>query len=270
MESDDGNVRIPAFGGGDRAWSEITSCVAKHFSPFAIEVVERRPAGGDFITVVIGGRASQLGLSDRTTNGVGPYSANRVIRNAIVHVFSKVGTGERDVANLCAVAVHEASHAMGLDHTYQCGDVMSYFLDRCGPRRLLDRDMPCGEEGRRTCGDGGRTQNSFRKLAAMVGLRDREPAPQSPYDDDDRASGNRGDRGNQVSDLGDGGDLDDDSGDAADGGDSGDDDDDDDVLGTNNDSMVVRGRDGYLYRVTQVRSHGRISVVVERIGRAQR
>lgn len=189
VERDGEEVSIPRFGGGDRAWTGIVACVEKAFSPFQIEVVDQRPASGDFITAVIGGHASLLGLDDRSTNGVGPYAPGRVLRNAVVHVFSKVGTGERDVANLCAVTVHEVGHALGLDHTYKCGDVMSYFLDRCGPRRILDVDMPCGEGAPRACGDGEDTQNSFRKLAAAVGLRtpsqpEPEPAPEPAPEDE--------------------------------------------------------------------------------------
>ena len=175
VERDGEEVIIPAFGGGDRAWSKIVACVTRQFSPFRVEVVDRRPGRGDFITAVIGGRASQLGLDDDSTNGVGPYNG-RVIRNAYVYIFSQVGSGERDVANLCAVTVHEVSHSLGLDHTYKCGDVMSYFLDRCGPRRILDVEAPCGETRARRGANGQRTQNSYRQLAARVGLRD-EPDP---------------------------------------------------------------------------------------------
>src|SRR5688572_20831161 len=164
-------TRIPAFGGGDRVWNGIVTCVKGHFAPFQIDIVDRKPSRGDFITAVIGGRASMLGLDDRSTNGVGPYSPTRVLRNAVVHVFSKVGSGERDIRNLCAVTVHETSHAMGLDHTYKCGDIMSYFLDRCGPRKIFDVEAPCGEDSARKCGDGKKTQNSYRKLALAVGLR---------------------------------------------------------------------------------------------------
>jgi hypothetical protein len=178
------DVAIPKFGGGDAAWKGIVGCVKTHFAPFQVEIVDAQPRGGDFITAVIGGRASQLGLDDRSTNGVGPYIPNRVQRDATVHVFSKVGTGERDIQNLCAVTVHEVAHAMGLDHTYKCGDIMSYYLDRCGPRKFLDVAAPCGEFSSRECGTGEKTQNSYRMLASLVGLKN-EPAPEpEPAEDE--------------------------------------------------------------------------------------
>jgi hypothetical protein len=184
VETDDETIDIPKFGGGDRAWAGIVACVKQHFAPFQVDITEARPARGPFITAVVGGLASQLGLDDRVTNGVGPYSGD-VIANATVFIFSKVGTGERDVANLCAVTAHEIAHSLGLDHNTKCGDIMSYWLDRCGPRQFLDVSAPCGERGERTCGDGNDEQNSYRLLAAKVGLRS-SPAGKQPQPDVDQ------------------------------------------------------------------------------------
>jgi len=173
--SDGERVTIPRFGGGDRVWAATVACVKQQFAAFQIEIVDQRPAGHDFITAVIGGRASLLGLDDEQTNGVGPYDGS-VLRGATVHVFSQVGTGERDVANLCSVTAHEVGHALGLEHEYRCGDVMSYFHDECGPERFLDVDAPCGEDAARACGTGDATQNSYRRLAMLVGLKAEAPA----------------------------------------------------------------------------------------------
>ncbi|MBL9012719.1 MAG: matrixin family metalloprotease [Myxococcales bacterium] len=182
------NVAIPRFGGGDRAWTQLVACVKDRFAPFQVTITDRAPAG-DHITAVVGGRASQLGLNDRTTNGVGPYSGE-VIPDATVHVFSKVGTGERDVDNLCAVTAHEIGHALGLDHSNLCGDIMSYHNDECGTQQFLDADAACGETEDRDCANGDATQNSYRRLAALVGLRagaprtGPKPAGAAPTPDD--------------------------------------------------------------------------------------
>jgi hypothetical protein len=181
---DDG-VEIPRFGGGDRTWNAVVACVREHYAPFAVDIVDEQPARGHYITAVIGGRASQLGLDDDSTNGVGEYNGG-VQRDAVVYVFSRVGTGERDVDNLCAVTAHEVGHALGLDHEYYCGDIMSYFLDRCGKRRFIDADARCGEGARRDCSNGEATQNSYRRLGELVGFRDGAgAAPVDPYRDDD-------------------------------------------------------------------------------------
>lgn len=186
-------VEIPRYGGGDVAWGKVVTCVKAQFAPFQLDVVDREPAG-EHITAVVGGLASQLGLDDRSTNGVGPYMPGRIQRNATVHIFSKVGTGERDTQNLCAVTVHEISHALGLDHVFKCGDVMSYYGDRCGARKFLDVTAPCGEFSSRACGTGEKTQNSYRMLVSLVGLKNApkpepepepQPQPQDPWTDED-------------------------------------------------------------------------------------
>lgn len=165
-----GRDDIPRFGGGDRAWAAIVGCVKRQYAPFAVDITDRKPASAPYITAVVGGLASQRGLDDDTTNGVGPYDGG-VIRDAVVNVFSQVGTGETDIENLCAVTAHEVGHALGLDHEVLCGDIMSYYLDQCGARTFMDQDAPCGEDEERACGADGETQNSYRRLAALVGLR---------------------------------------------------------------------------------------------------
>ena len=176
--------RIPAFGGGDRAWHQVVACVRDRYEPFAVDIVDERPRSGHFITAVIGGRASQLGLDDRKINGVSPFTGH-IERDAVVHIFSQVGTGEHDIENLCAVTAHEVGHALGLEHEIYCGDVMSYYDAQCGARTFVDASAPCGEGRARRCQSGARTQDSFRRLGQLVGFRqgapEREREPEDPY-----------------------------------------------------------------------------------------
>jgi hypothetical protein len=175
--TDDG-VEIPAYTGSERTWNAVVACVQKDYAPFQVNIVTQQPSGSH-ITAMVGGRASLMNLDDRTTNGVGPYSG-QIIPNATVHIFSEVGTGPSDVENLCAVTAHEVGHALGLDHEVYCGDIMSYYLDRCGVRHFVDADAPCGETSTRACGGGEQTQNSYRRLGELVGYRDATAQPQRP------------------------------------------------------------------------------------------
>jgi hypothetical protein len=190
-------IEIPRFGGGDRTWQAVVSCVRAQYAPFKVDIVEHKPARGSFITAVVGGNASLLGLDDETTNGVGPFDGN-VEPDAVVHIFSRVGTGEHDVENLCAVTTHEVGHALGLDHEIYCGDVMSYYLDRCGARTFIAAEAPCGETERRRCASGAATQSSYRRLGELVGFRDpaaagTDRANRSGVDDPDIGPTNTGD-----------------------------------------------------------------------------
>jgi hypothetical protein len=186
LSADGARIVIPPYGGDELAWRGTLRCVRDHFAPFDIAIVETPPTGS-FIHVIVGGRASDIGLDDATTNGNGEHVPATVLRSAEAHVFSRVGTGERDIANLCAVAAHEIGHNLGLDHSYFCGDVMSYYHDECGVPRFVDVDAPCGEHESRTCDSGNATQNSYRWLLAKVGARTQVPIdpyvdPRAPID----------------------------------------------------------------------------------------
>lgn len=171
---------MPAFGGSDATWRRSVACVRDKFAPFRVDITDVRPASGEFITVVVGGKASMRGLDDSSTTGVGPYTGD-VIPDAVVNVFSQ-NIGEDNADELCATAAHEIGHALGLDHVHLCGDLMSYYGDACGAERFLDRAAPCGEDEDRDCegDDKGATQNSYRWLAAKVGLRANAAPPPAP------------------------------------------------------------------------------------------
>lgn len=181
----DAGVVIPGFGGSDHVWNGVVGCVKEQFEPFAVDIVDQRPSSGTYITAVIGGRAAQLGYDDDSTAGVSPYNG-ALIDGAVVHVFSQ-SAGETNAARLCAGTAHEIGHALGLDHTHYCGDIMSYYGDACGPQTFLDAYMACGEKSSRTCGDGAPGQSSYARIVAAVGLRARTPhsaEPAAPTTDD--------------------------------------------------------------------------------------
>jgi hypothetical protein len=182
-------LEVPAFAGGADAWDAIVGCVRSGYADFAVDLVDRRPSGGDYITIVIGGRPGMLGYGS-SVSGMAPYSGD-VIDGAVAFVFSDL-MGRR-VRPICEAVMHELGHTLGLDHSRQCKDVMSY--QQCGPKQLTDLVAACGEGRDRDCGHGEATQSSRGRLARTVGLRGAAPAPANqPADDDGYDDGYDDDR----------------------------------------------------------------------------
>jgi hypothetical protein len=150
--------------------------VRDRYANFNVDVLTRRPPAAvkvHYATVIVGGWASDVGLSNRDYNGIAPYHKGRIVLDGTALVFSKVGPhGEHDIENVCSAIVHESAHMIGgLDHELKCGDVMGYATNKCGAREFVDEDAPCGETVKRRCGNGQMTQNSYRLLGSKVGFR---------------------------------------------------------------------------------------------------
>ena len=160
-------ARLPGWKGSDAGWARVVACVRDMFAPFAVEVTDRRPVHADFILVAVGGRPGDIGVKSRRIGGLAPFNGEAIAR-AVVYAFA--AAQKHDPRTVCETIAMEVAHAYGLDHGYDCHDVMTY-LPRCGPRRFVDRYVRCGEHKPRACEGGGPTQNSFRHLSAVLGAR---------------------------------------------------------------------------------------------------
>lgn len=158
-------VEVPGWKGSDKGWRQVVACVRKLWAPFNVEIVEERPQGDDFILVAVGGRPTDIGEKNKRVGGLAPFSGD-VIPKAVVFVFAQqLG---HQVTPVCETIGMEVAHAYGLDHEYDCKDVMTY-LKPCGAKRFVDKDVPCGEGKKRPCAGGEETQNSFRRLMKVLG-----------------------------------------------------------------------------------------------------
>lgn len=167
-------IDVPAYSGSSDSWSRVVGCVRDRFAAFDVDIVAQRPASGDYIMAMVGGRPQMLGYPNGIA-GVGPFGG-RVLGDAIVFAFQ---TGHRSERGLCETTAHEIGHALGLDHSRLCNDVMSY--GSCGAKAFREQDAACGEFSDRPCADGRSKQNSYTRLASLVGLR-RDPAPRPTPD----------------------------------------------------------------------------------------
>jgi len=162
-------INVPAWSRGHSQWNDLMSCVQSRFEDYGVEIVDERPAG-DYVMAMIGGTPGMLDLGS-SVGGIAPYNG-RVIDDAIVFVFERsLGHAQ----SRCEATAHEIGHALGLDHSILCKDVMSY--GSCGPKSFLDEAAACGEWSGRTCSNGHSTQNSHAALASNVGLRQADPTP---------------------------------------------------------------------------------------------
>jgi hypothetical protein len=158
------HVDVPPFDGDDAAWTELVRCVEGVYVDFDVEIVDTEPSRGQFILAAIGGTPDLFGF-EASVGGVAPYDG-RLDSKSVVFAFQRPGD---DLQSICVTAAHEIGHALGLDHTLDCDDVMSY-LD-CGEKGFKDAPMACGEWQDRPCTPGDITQNSWARLASTVGPR---------------------------------------------------------------------------------------------------
>jgi hypothetical protein len=102
-----------------------------------------------------------------------------IIEGTITMTFAKVMV---DAEEICWTAAQEAAQAMGLDHSMDCADPMTYD-ESCGThKRFQDSDATCGEYEARACMCGG-TQNSVQHLRRVLGAGSGDEG-ESPTDED--------------------------------------------------------------------------------------
>ena len=162
------SVQLRGYRGSDAQWKRIVSCVRETFHPFDIEFVDERPTDDEYIMVALGRHPRDIGYGDHHVGGLSPFNGS-VVHRAIVFAFTDSLQNKRRA--ICNTIAEEVGHAYGLDHTYECSDVMTYLPD-CGPKYFRDRDMRCGEHEPRQCANDEPTQNTYRALADLVGLRE--------------------------------------------------------------------------------------------------
>jgi hypothetical protein len=160
-------AKLPGWKGSDAGWKSLLACTRRLFEPFDAVVTDIRPSHEDFILVAVGGRPADLsGKSSRIT-GLAPFNGD-VISRAVVFAFS--AAQGNDPHTTCETIGMEVAHAYGLDHAFDCHDVMTY-LPPCGPKKFVDKEIRCGEGKARACEGGATMQNSFRRLLAVLGAR---------------------------------------------------------------------------------------------------
>jgi hypothetical protein len=172
-------------------WQAFVQCMRDYYAPFNVTVVDVEPASGPYVEVVIGGLASDFGLTAPGSGQVllGIASNDNfcaVDDNGVAftwfedHKFAFGGNPNLNAnfrRQLCISAAHEAGHVLGLEHEVLKTDLMSY--EDAATKAFVDADSLCGTYEANplpscSCGDGTK-QNSGQKLLDLLGPYDTEP-----------------------------------------------------------------------------------------------
>ena len=168
MVPDGQHVVMPGYTGTAPAWNKIVQCVRDTFADFDVLITDQRPIERGYTLVAVGGSPIDLGLNRERVSGLAAFSGSP-IADAIVFAFS--ATHQNRILDTCETIAHEIGHTYGLDHTFECNDLMTH-LTGCGVKRFVDAPTPCGEQSQRLCHDDQPTQSSYRVLMSLLGPRE--------------------------------------------------------------------------------------------------
>src|SRR3569833_2385517 len=155
-----GSHVLTGFPYGDAAWASVMSCVRDTFSSFNVKITDVDPGTASHFEIMIGGSPGDLGFP---TN-VGGVSSNgcgqSYIPNALVFDFAKVWSpsattcGPACIEDICSTAAQEIGHSIGMDHSHNAADPMTYFNINT-PRYFQNLAYPCVSYGGGGGGPGG-------------------------------------------------------------------------------------------------------------------
>jgi MYXO-CTERM domain-containing protein len=175
---------LTPFECGDAKWAQVMACLKTSFLPYDVKITDVDPGPArEHIETVVAGTGAQLG-QPTGVGGIAPLGCELAYDNPVAFAFS--GEWGCDVNKICWAAAQETAHTLGLDHSTECTDAMTYDQD-CGTlKRFIDVDKPCGEDkdlapdtpppapsGPRRCKCTNKlTQNSHETLLEIFGSRE--------------------------------------------------------------------------------------------------
>jgi hypothetical protein len=101
----------------------MMACARAHYAGLPVDLVEQPPTDSDYLMMMVGGTAANMGLKDVwgwSTNG-----KNAVVPHGMGFVFSADHHPRDRAIALCESVSHEIGHMLGLEHGNHCGDLMN-------------------------------------------------------------------------------------------------------------------------------------------------
>ena len=181
----------PAYQGGDQKALSIAQAVAEDVAAYGVQVkylpAERPSQTVPYTMEMVGGNWTDTNI-ESAAGGVAPGAdCGALGQRHVVYTFAAPGLGANSAAN---IASQEAGHAWGLDHTTNCGSVMSYcgianggFSNTCDPLCEEGCQGPNSAGCRLTheefCGEDNDQQNEDAELTFLFGGP--EPDVEPPF-----------------------------------------------------------------------------------------
>ncbi len=178
---------ITAFNCGDAAWEQVLNCLEDSFLQYDVEITDVDPGNVSHVETVVAGTPDEIGLP-ANIGGIAPLGCDQYLSNPITFAFGNHWSC--NINEICWAAAQETAHAIGLDHSTECTDHLTYDQNCSNIKRFRDVTSACGEDkdlppnqqppnasGPRQCScpGTGSSQNSHQELISIFGQRPNGP-----------------------------------------------------------------------------------------------
>ncbi len=136
-------LHLPEHTVTDQMWNDTVACVRERMRPYNIVVTDQDPgASVPHHMSLLTNQGADIGYDSPGLGGISQLSYDcSPIDNVISFIF---GSLYNNATELCETIAHEAGHAYGLEHIWDCEDLMTYRTD-CSYKYFRNEGMRCAQ-----------------------------------------------------------------------------------------------------------------------------